>query len=197
MAARAQPRPRRRAVPPLSAEAWADAALEDIGKKGLEGLAVEPLAARLRVTKGSFYWHFRDRRALVKAALERWEQLSTERVISDLESLDDPRARLRRLFQVAFNGPLHIEVALMSAGDDPQVRPIVERVCERRLQYLLAQYQAMGLPAARARAYALHAFSAYLGIQHILKLTPRHFGKEGRADYVKHLNESLGVSLQR
>ena len=56
-------------------------------------------------------------------------------------------------------------------------------------------YQAMGQPAARARVYALHAFSAYLGIQHILKYTPRYFGKEGRADYVRHLNETLGSAI--
>ena len=57
----------------LSAEDWALAALDVIAESGLAAVAVEPLARRLGVTKGSFYWHFPSREALLVAALERWE----------------------------------------------------------------------------------------------------------------------------
>jgi len=58
----------------LSADDWARAALELIAEQGVAAVAVEPLARRLGVTKGSFYWHFRSRDALLQAAIERWEQ---------------------------------------------------------------------------------------------------------------------------
>ncbi|HXD37565.1 MAG TPA: helix-turn-helix domain-containing protein, partial [Rhodanobacter sp.] len=58
----------------LSAEDWELAALQLIAEQGVGALAVEALARRLGVTKGSFYWHFRTREALLQAALERWEQ---------------------------------------------------------------------------------------------------------------------------
>jgi AcrR family transcriptional regulator len=58
----------------LSAEDWEDAALNLIAEQGVGALAVEALARQLGVTKGSFYWHFRTREALLQAALERWEQ---------------------------------------------------------------------------------------------------------------------------
>ena len=45
----------------LSREGWLARALEVLGKKGAGQLAVESLARQLGVTKGSFYWHFRDR----------------------------------------------------------------------------------------------------------------------------------------
>ena len=57
----------------LSADDWAAAALEQIAEQGVSAVAVEPLARRLGVTKGSFYWHFPSRDALLQAALERWE----------------------------------------------------------------------------------------------------------------------------
>ena len=57
----------------MDREQWAEAALGAIATGGIKAVAVEPLAARLGVTKGSFYWHFADRRALIDAALERWE----------------------------------------------------------------------------------------------------------------------------
>ena len=55
----------------LSAEDWAQAALDQIAEQGVASVAVEPLARRLGVTKGSFYWHFPSREALLVAALER------------------------------------------------------------------------------------------------------------------------------
>src|SRR5690606_7033358 len=57
----------------LSAADWAQAALDVIAEQGVSAVAVEPLARRLGVTKGSFYWHFPSRDALLQAALERWE----------------------------------------------------------------------------------------------------------------------------
>ena len=64
----------------LSAEDWAQAALDLIAEQGVAAVAVEPLARRLGVTKGSFYWHFPSRDALLQAALERWEANEQESV---------------------------------------------------------------------------------------------------------------------
>ena len=54
----------------LSAEDWAVAALDVIAESGLAAVAVEPLAKRLGVTKGSFYWHFPSR------GCSRWRNCS-------------------------------------------------------------------------------------------------------------------------
>ena len=64
----------------------------------MAAVAVEPLARRLGVTKGSFYWHFPSRDALLVAALERWEKVEQETVFGQLEPIPDPRERLRALF---------------------------------------------------------------------------------------------------
>src|SRR5687767_10471799 len=84
----------------LSAEDWAQAALDLVAEQGVAAVAVEPLARRLGVTKGSFYWHFPSRDALLQAALERWEAIEQESVFGSLEKVPDPRERLRALFQV-------------------------------------------------------------------------------------------------
>ena len=89
----------------LSAEDWALAALDVIAEQGLAAVAVEPLARRLGVTKGSFYWHFPSREALLVAALERWEKTEQETVFGKMEAVSDPRVRLRELFQVVAHEP--------------------------------------------------------------------------------------------
>src|SRR3954447_10135934 len=81
----------------LAAADWETAALDALADSGLAGVAIEPLARRLGVTKGSFYWHFADREALLVAALARWETGHTDRIIDAAEDVSDPRERLRRL----------------------------------------------------------------------------------------------------
>src|SRR5690606_14615731 len=55
---------------------WSNAAAVATAAGGIDAVRVEALARRLGVTKGSFYWHFADRSALLDAVLTRWEEAS-------------------------------------------------------------------------------------------------------------------------
>ncbi len=88
----------------LTAEDWVRAALRALAKGGVGAVAVEPLAQQLGVTKGSFYWHFPTRDALLSAALEHWEKESTEAVIVAVDTIADPRDRLMRLGAAVVGG---------------------------------------------------------------------------------------------
>jgi AcrR family transcriptional regulator len=150
----------------LTAQAWAAAALDAIGEGGLTAVAVEPIAARLGATKGSFYWHFANRDALVSAALSRWEERHTGRVIAEVEAAaTDPVQRLRVLFTTVTGHARAdaVELGLLSAADHPLVGPVVERVAARRIAYLVALFTAIGFPAAEAKRRGLWAYSTYLG----------------------------------
>ena len=95
----------RRGEPTLTASDWAEAALQLIAEKGLGALTVSALAARLGVTKGSFYWHFQGRSDLLAAALARWEQRATTENIRGLEAVEDPRRRLELILTAAAQPP--------------------------------------------------------------------------------------------
>src|SRR5438552_6826315 len=58
----------------LDAEAWIAAAFDALAAGGIDAVRVEPLAKALDITKGSFYWHFADRRALHDAMLAAWAE---------------------------------------------------------------------------------------------------------------------------
>src|SRR5438132_1705889 len=114
----------------LSSGDWARAALEVLARSGIEAVAVEPLARRLKVTKGSFYWHFRSRAELLEAALREWETSATREVIALMETLANPRERLHRLFLEAMPGPPRrraIELAVSDAASHPIVAPALRR----------------------------------------------------------------------
>ncbi|MGH8931090.1 MAG: TetR/AcrR family transcriptional regulator [Egibacteraceae bacterium] len=155
----------------LSGQDWISAALDAIAEAGVDAVAVEPLARRLGVTKGSFYWHFRSRRALVDAALAHWEQAGTEEIIAWLARIPDPRERLRHLLVQAIQdrGGGRLLAALYAVADHPQVAPVLRRVTDRRLRYLEETYVALGLSTDDARRWALHAYATYIGFHHLLR----------------------------
>jgi AcrR family transcriptional regulator len=161
----------------LTAEAWAEAALETMTAGGLDAVAVEPLARRLSVTKGSFYWHFPNREALIKAALELWEKRETVDVIEGLEAEPDPYQRIVNLFKRANSshraGRLYL--ALAAATDDVRVNEVVQRVSARRLAYLEKCYRALGMDASEAPLWATFAYATFIGNQQVHRDTPHKF----------------------
>jgi len=142
MAKRAQ----REEEPRLQASDWEDAALAAIAEHGLSGLAVEALARKLGVTKGSFYWHFESRDALLQAALERWEQRGTEEIIKTLEGLEGGRARLERLFSDAMTGSGGTLYRALSSSAHPLVAKVMARVAARRIEFVASCYRQLGYP---------------------------------------------------
>ena len=151
----------------LGRDQWIGAAVDALIRGGLSAVAVEPLAVSLGVTKGSFYWHFENRDALIAALLEQWELLGTERIIAELDAVADPAARLRALLQVSLRDVSHLraEASLSAAAraGDPLVAPVVERVMRRRLAYTAQLYTALGVGRAEAARMAVVAYGAYLG----------------------------------
>ena len=131
---------------PLSPDDWARAALAAIARGGVDAVAVETVAAELGATKGSFYWHFKNRDALIQAALDRWEHGRTDAVIEELEREPDPATRLTKLLAAAFErGPAdRAEIALLANPDHPAALRAVRRVAERRIAYISQQLRALG-----------------------------------------------------
>lgn len=178
----------------LSANDWAQAALDLIAEQGVSAVAVEPLARRLGVTKGSFYWHFPSRDALLIAALERWEKMEQETVFGQLEAVADPRERLRALFSmVAHEYKAHIIYSeLLKALDHPAVQPVIGRVSTRRLDYLTASFRQAGLGRNDAQNRARLAYAAYVGfLQLNLQLKQTRLQHEEFEAYVEHMMATL------
>ena len=182
----------------LSADDWAQAALDQIAEQGVASVAVEPLARRLGVTKGSFYWHFPSRDALLQAALERWEKVEQETVFGSLEKVPDPRERLRALFQVvAHEATSHIIYSeLLKALDHPAVAPVIGRVSQRRFDYLTASFRQAGLSRTEAQHRARLAYAAYVGfLQLSLQLHQPRLQHDEFEAYVEHVMATLIPSI--
>lgn len=149
----------------LTSQDWTEAALRALAAGGVAAVRVDPIARDLGVTRGSFYWHFADRDALLKAALELWEERLTAQVISELDGVVDPAERLKRLIRVTFTDERvrGLQPAIMADADHPVVRPVLQRVIAQRLDYVTAIYTELGLAPSTARRRAVIGYAAYLG----------------------------------
>ena len=80
----------------LDAAAWIAAGFDALADGGIDAVRVEPLAKSLAITKGSFYWHFADRRALIDAMLAAWTDGRIAAIRQQTER-GEPAAVLRTL----------------------------------------------------------------------------------------------------
>ena len=159
----------------LTRDDWVAAALAAIADGGLASVGVEPLAARLGATKGSFYWHFQNRDALLEAAIGRWEQETTTDVIAEITAARDaPASQFRRLVAGVIERAEQDRVgpALLASAAHPAVAPVLERVTAARLDLIAMVFRRLGFAQAQARRRALLAYSSYLGHGQLAHSTP-------------------------
>jgi AcrR family transcriptional regulator len=152
----------------LGKQDWIETGLAVLAQSGVESVRVEPLAKLMKVTKGSFYWHFKDRNELLEAIVEEWVRLDTSSVIDRVNQLAvDPKTRLLQLFEIAVegNGQIdgladgRIETAIRAwATNDPKVAAIVAQVDRQRLDYTADLFMKIGFTPLEALVRAKMAY---------------------------------------
>lgn len=156
--------------------AWIEAALKALAAGGPDAIRIEALAARLGVSKGGFYWQFKDRAALLEEMLDAWERGAVGDVIAEVESgSGDPRAKLRHLFELAASatGLLPVELALRDwARRDEGVAARLHRVDNQRMEYLRSLFGPICADADDVEARSILAFSLFIGSNFILAEHP-------------------------
>ena len=168
-----QPGSKKKERSSLSAGDWEQQALVLIAEQGIRAVAIESLAKRMGVTKGSFYWHFPNRDSLLEQSLLRWEKHDEANLQASLGAILDPRERLRSFFRRTGREKLthNVYSSLCTTSDHPQVEPLLERVAERRMKHIEAAFGEIGFEPQEASHRARLTYSAYLGF---LQLQRQH-----------------------
>jgi AcrR family transcriptional regulator len=166
MASSPHPSPTPKPTEQLDAAAWVDAAFDALAEGGIDAVRVDPLAKRLGVTRGSFYWHFKDRAALHGAMLRQWREGASYTVFNRVERSPEPvKARLARLLALPYSSPRSaraaaIELAIrLWSRRDKQAAKAVRHIDRVRLDYFakLLEEHGVGKEQARRRAFLFYA----------------------------------------
>ncbi|MDQ5879017.1 MAG: hypothetical protein QG638_1751 [Pseudomonadota bacterium] len=148
---------------------WIEGAIEVLADQGVAGLRVEVLAKNFGVTKGSFYWHFKDRQDLLTAVLQLWK----EGRLRDIEkqATAEPGKELEQIHHVIDvysavrnRKGISIELAVRDwARHDAVVNAVVEEVDAYRLECTRKLFLTLGLSDDEAQARSILVFAYVFG----------------------------------
>jgi AcrR family transcriptional regulator len=149
----------------LTRQDWIDRGLEVLAKSGVEAVRVEPLAKLMGVTKGSFYWHFKNREDLLEAIVQDWIAFQTNSIIDRVEHIDsDATSKLRYLFELAIEDDGRVENAIRAwAMNDAKVANVLAEVDRRRLEYTRDLFLAVGFEPLEAMVRARMIYYSLVG----------------------------------
>jgi AcrR family transcriptional regulator len=137
----------------LSREDWLRSALETMRKQGVDGVKVAPLAARMGVTTGSFYWHFKNRRELLNALLDFWERSMTDSAIEQAKRFEGS-AKDRILFlmkRVMVDDLAGYDLPIWHwAQSDVGAGRVFQRALGKRFSFATWMFQEAGFPRQQA-----------------------------------------------
>jgi AcrR family transcriptional regulator len=152
-------------VSKLGRQDWLTIGIQILIEKGIEAVKIDPLAKLLNVTRGSFYWHFKNRDDLLAEILREWETLNTKSVIAQIEELDSsPNSKLLSLLEIAAQDDNRLEKAIRTwSVNDSRAETAINQVDRQRLDYLQKLFLQLGFSEIDAKVRAQIVYSVRLG----------------------------------
>ncbi len=160
----------------LSRSDWLEAALQALAKQGPESLKILPLAASMGASRGSLYWHFRDRQDLLDGVLNHWETELTDTVIALEKSAGDDAEKclLNVLNDVLLHDKGRYEPAIRAwALHDPHAAKTVRCVDRKRIAFITTLFRKMGFGPQESEARGRLACVYLIGDAMVLAREPR------------------------
>ncbi len=177
----------------LTPERWIEAATDVLVDRGIDSVRVDLLAQRLQVTRGSFYWHFRDRDDLLHRVLQAWREQATVQLTLRLESAHaDAREQLRDVISLPSRGraaqrAARIELAIRAwARRDATARQAVDEADGARIAYIAQLFSALGFGVAEARWRAFVSYAYVVAESQVVAPIAR-LQREERDRFVERL----------
>jgi len=151
----------------LSQEEWLARALDILAREGQAKLRVDAICKALGVTKGSFYWHFKNRDDFVHSVVQFWGDRFTDPVMTQVTQMGGTaRDRLKGLMHTVSQGRFaryDVSIRAWAAQDPDLIAEIVKTVDKRRLAFVGSLFAEMGFDRTEAemRARAVVAYLSY------------------------------------
>lgn len=172
-----------------SAEVWLDAAYDMLVESGVDAVKVMPLAARLGLSRTSFYWHFTDREALLRGLIARWQGTNTAQLIA---KADTPSATIAEamlnicdLWVTPELFDSRLEFAIRTwALTDPALALTLANADEVRITALTQPFLRHGFTKTSARTRAQTVYMTQIGYISMRTIESRDLRLTRIPDYV-------------
>jgi len=149
-------------------EAWLAAAYETLTQNGVDAVKIMPLAERLGMTRTGFYWHFKDRNALLEAMILAWEEKNTGNLVAQTNAYAETITEaMFNLFdcwldETLFDARLDLAIRNWARNDaDLQVR--LEKADAARAKAIAAMFERFGYSKTQAEVRAMSIIYTQIG----------------------------------
>ncbi|UWU24578.1 TetR/AcrR family transcriptional regulator (plasmid) [Rhizobium sp. CB3060] len=151
-----------------SQEGWLEAAYSSLIDAGVDAVKILPLAKKLKLSRTSFYWFFKDREELLGALLARWRDKNTGNIIKQSEAYAESLAEaMLNVFDCWLNKDLfdsQFEFAVRSwALQSSEILEEVQRADQARVEALTRMFMRFGYEAAAADVRARTTYLVQIG----------------------------------
>ena len=133
----------------LNRERWMELAIQTLAREGKSKFSLDALLKGMKVSKGSFYWHFKDRADFLFALVEHWDRRDTEEVIGALEAMPhsaSPQEKLWELMWTVYQARHSRHDLLIRAltQEFPELKAAVAAVDRKRFDTVRQLFSEMG-----------------------------------------------------
>ncbi|CAA0092260.1 putative HTH-type transcriptional regulator TtgW [Zhongshania aliphaticivorans] len=139
-----------------SRDDWLRAALELLGEEGIARITIDALCKKLRLTKGSFYWHFSGRQELLEGMADRYANAHHREIRERIDSSDlDDWERIKLVAKDAFDNYARIDHAMRIWAEECEFTAEAIKLSDARtLRFTEEKLVNLGVPQDRATLIA-------------------------------------------
>ena len=150
----------------LTASDWVDTGFAILADEGIQRVKIDRMAERLGVTKGSFYWHFRDLDDFQDALAAKWAGEMGSRYLATAGSPDQPPStRMQNRLRVYLSRRVRTLDREMRqwARSDERARAALEQTDRQIFTQMTSDLRELGFSDADAEWRASVLFYASIG----------------------------------
>ncbi|WP_101759878.1 TetR/AcrR family transcriptional regulator [Oceanicoccus sp. KOV_DT_Chl] len=153
----------------VSKQDWIDCAIKLLAATGHKGVTLEALLAKLGVSHGSFYHHFKNRQQLTEAMLAYWEQSMTADILARTAVISSVSERVDSLIDMGaeiFELQTPLENAIRTwSQSDLKVKAAMVRVDRLRRQHCQDLVGLVVADSQRAKTLGDLVHAVFIGSQ--------------------------------
>lgn len=155
------------ALPPLGRVDWLEAAVEQFTTKGVNAVRITQLATQLGVSRGSFYWHFKNRADLLQSIVLFWGQKNAQSVIAAVQEATEMGEGMFALYSCWLD--VHrfdpqLDMAMRDwARNDPAIKKQVRQADLKCIEAISDFFKRMGVEKIEAITRARTIYFCQIG----------------------------------
>jgi AcrR family transcriptional regulator len=146
---------------------WLSSALSIFVSEGIDAVRITRLAETLKVTRGSFYWHFSNRDDLIDTLVQYWKNKNTPAILDSIENPESLDDGILSFFEACVDENLfdsRLDLALREwARRSDDIHAEVEKADQHRIEGIQQLYESFGFPMPESLIRARVIYFAQIG----------------------------------